>query len=177
MRSGESRYRLAACFWRGRDTAFAGPYARLVVVVAVISQTRQDRGSFLSDGVEFVRIEAQQSENGWSYLSCFHKAVDCLALIPGVGDEQHDVGVIPSVATVLRLFFQAPGVDHAVVWNHDDVRRTRIAAFPELTAGPWILRHTGRVEQGCERGAIENLAQSHCCSGSLQSIYGVPGTG
>jgi len=57
-------------------------------------------------------------------------------------------------------FFKFTRIDHAVVWNYDNIRRTRIATFPQTAARTGNIGNTGWVKNGVDRSAIKDFADS-----------------
>src|SRR5580704_11928871 len=137
-------------------------------------QARENRRAFVPDGVEGIRVKAKDLQDSGSHLSGLDKAVDGPGLDARIRYQQHHVRIIPSEAAMLGLLFQTSGVDHAHVRQHDDIGGARVTTFPFEAAGTGFVRHPRRVKDACERTAVEDLTQSHCCSGVLQSRYCVP---
>src|SRR4029077_6029987 len=90
------------------------PETRSLVAVG-LEQAWKHRGAFDSDGIESFRIQAEELQDGGSHLTGFHKAGIGTGPDAGVGYQQHDVGIVVSEATMLGLFFETPGVNHANV--------------------------------------------------------------
>jgi len=99
--------------------------------------------------MQAVRIESECPQDSGSHLSGFHRADHCFCLQALIGYQHHNVGIVVSEAAVLGLFFGAGRVNYADVRLHNDVRRSRVQR-----------RQPGSVEQGRQRGSIEDLANT-----------------
>jgi hypothetical protein len=75
-------------------------------------QARQNRRALDLNGLQRVRIEAQDREDRRSHLRGFHETVDGSGPEIGVGYQEHHVGVVVGEAAVLGLLALAPGVNH-----------------------------------------------------------------
>src|SRR5579863_5523786 len=130
-------------------------------IVRLVVQAWENRRAFALDGVESVGIEAEDLQDGGSHLSGLHKGMDGPPLDRRIRYQEHHVRIVPSVAAMLGLLFQAARVDNADVRQHDDIGCAGIAAFALEAAGTRYVRHSRKVKEGGERIAVENLTQTN----------------
>src|SRR6516225_1559745 len=148
---------------------FPAPILQFLFVFRGLAErkARQFLRAFEAHGVQQFGVEAESLQDRGSHLSRFHKAVDGPGRKARTGYQQHHIGIVMREAAVLGLLLEVSGIDHADVWNHDDVRRPGIAACTQMAAGTGSVGDARRVENGRYRTAIVDLAKSYGCGGAL----------
>ena len=124
-----------------KKSAGAGgaPAAAEVTRTTLFVRIPQNRRTLHPDGIKSVWIKAEDLQDRRSHLSGLHETSDSAGTGVRIRYQQHHIGIVMCEPAVLGSLFEVSGIHHSHIWNHDDVRRARIAAFTQMAA------RTGKV--------------------------------
>ena len=96
------------------------------VAIEIEVDAGKDGGSFEADAVKCARIEAERAQDGGRDLVGADVRVDGVRMEGGVGEQEHDVGIVVGEAAMFLELLVAAGVGDADVGCDDDVGGARI---------------------------------------------------
>ena len=118
--------------------------------IIVLEQVRQDLGTFLPDGIEKFRLQAERLNDRRSNLSGMHLVGHHFAIQRGVRYEKGDMAVVRCKTAVLHVLGAAGGVNHAVIRLHHDVGGAAVL---------WIAKFARCVAQIGHRATVVRTNQ------------------